>query len=209
MRWVLIVVGALSGVAPGVFGAPILSSYPRASEGAFSLNGNPVINVATGFTMGGTAFDLTSAKVQFSAVGIAQFPTSKIAVDLYGGNSAAPSGSALVSFVIPPGTISGGATDVTMTPATPFNLHASTSYWLVMRATPDVEGNLGVNASSVAPTGLSATYAGTTQDGNLPPTTSKGTAVIFEINGDVPEPGGCGILAVAGAGVALRRGRRR
>jgi hypothetical protein len=56
--------------------------------------------------------------------------------------------------------------------------------------------------------GTLATYAGMTQDGNLPPQTGHGANVLFEINGQVPEPGAGWALAIAPALIASRRGRR-
>src|SRR3954454_15655603 len=180
-------------VTPVVSGAVILTSYPQTSNGAFTLNGTPPLNVAGGFTMGATPVDLTSAKVQFSAEGIAQFSTSHIAADLYGGTggpTGMPSGSPLVSLTIPAGTDAGRARDVTMTPASPFTLEASTSYWLVLHTDSTVDGRLGVNVAPNPATGLFATYAGVTQDGSLPPQTRQGGNLFFEIDGNaVPEPG--------------------
>lgn len=73
MKSFLIVVIALS-MAPLVSATVVLASYPQVSSAAFSLNGTPPINDAAGFTMGTTGFDLASARVQFSANGIAPAP---------------------------------------------------------------------------------------------------------------------------------------
>jgi hypothetical protein len=211
MRLLLALV-ALSA-ASSAWGSVILTAYPQSANGGSTLNGTPPINVAGGFTMGGTASPLTSAKVQFGAVGIAQFATSLVSADLYGGTGGAtgtPTGSPLVSFVIPPGTIAGGATDVTMTPASPFTLQASTSYWLVMHADPSVAGNLSVNTAPNPAAGAFATYSGFTQDGSLPPQSLTGANLLFEINGTpVPEPGaGCTIALSSALLIRRRRGRR-
>src|SRR5436305_4838541 len=92
MKWFLAFVVAALALAPSASAAVLISAYPQTSNGAFALNGTPTFNVAAGFTVGATAFDLNSARVQLSAVGIAQFPTSVISADLYGGTAAAPSG---------------------------------------------------------------------------------------------------------------------
>jgi len=200
---------AFLGGASAVSATTLLTSFPQTGNGAFTLNGSPPFNDAAGFTLGGTAFNLTSATVEFSAVGIAQFPTSDIAADLYGGTggpSGTPSGSPLVSFTIPAGTIAGGANDITMTPASPFTMQASTTYWLVMRADASVGGNLAVNSAANPATGPFATYAGMTQDGSLPPQTRQGGNLMFAIDG-VPEPGSCCALALA-CGILVPRRRR-
>lgn len=207
----VVVMIALLGAASAVSATTLLSSFPQTSNGASSLNGTPPINVAAGFTLGGTAFNLTSATVEFSAVGIAQFSTSQIAADLYGGTggpTGTPSGSPLVAFTIPAGTIAGNVNDITMTPASPFTLQAATTYWLVMRASASVNGNLGVNSAANAATGPFATYVGMTQDGSLPPLTRQGGNLMFAIDGTLPEPGAAGALALPCGVLALWRCRR-
>jgi hypothetical protein len=207
MKLALVMVVALS-VVPAASGAVILTAYPQASSGAFTLNGSPPINIAGGFTTATTPFVLTSAKVQFSAVGVAQFSTSQIAADLYGGTggpTGEPSGAPLISFVIPAGTISGNATDVTMTPGSPFTLQASTSYWLVLHADSSVVGNLAVNSAPNPATGSFATYVGMTQDGSLPPQGRNGANLLFEIDGrSVPEPSAICSLALGSTLLMLR-----
>jgi hypothetical protein len=213
MKGILVAVVVALCLAPVASGAVVLTSYPQTSNGAFSLNGSPPINVAGGFTMGATPFDFSSATVQFSAVGIAQFSTSHITADLYGGTggpTGTPSGSPLVSLTLPAGTVSGSATDVTMTPAAPFTLEVSTSYWLVLHTDSTVGGNLGVNSAANPATGLFATYAGMTQDGSLPPQSRQFGNMFFEIDGNVvPEPGAACALALGSPLLALRPRRRR
>src|SRR3954469_16674949 len=210
MKWFLGFILAALCLAPAASAAVLISAYPQTSTGAFALNGTPPLNVAAGFTVGAAPFDLNSARVQLSAVGIAQFPTSVVTADLYGGTASTPSGSPLVGFSIPAGTVSGQATDLTLTPIAPFALQAANSYWIVLRASPTVEGNLSVNVVPNPATGAFATYAGATQDGNLPPQSRhEGSNILFEINGQVPEPGAAWALAIAPALIASRRGRRK
>ena len=191
-------------------GSTIISSYPQAPNGGFTLNGNPLSTDAAGFTMGSTAFHLNSITVTFGAVGISSFASGLVFADLYGGTAGGagvPTGGPLVSLSTPAATITNGS-NLTYTPANAFDLQASTTYWIVLHPDPLVDKDLSWATAVNPASGVFAALEGAAVGSGLPPATHNANDnFMFQVDGTAivasgtPEPAswvlyGSGLAAV-------------
>ena len=204
----ILAIGAALGMP--LSGTTIISSYPQSGNGGFTLNGTPPSNDAAGFTMGSTAFHLTSVTVSFETVGISTFASGQVFADLYGGTggpTGVPGGPALVSFTTPASTITNGASLI-YTPTSAFDLQASTTYWIVLHTAASIDKDLAWMTAAIPASGAFAVFDGAAVGSGLPPATHNANDnFMFQVDGTAivasgtPEPAswvlyGSGLMAV-------------
>lgn len=217
MRRMLTVVSAtLFGVS--AWGGVIITNITGNLNGISSISG--VAAGAVGFTMdAGTNYNLTGVSFALFNGENSALPGSGLNIGLFGDGGNKPVGSALTTFSLS-GNIVVGDGVYSVTPNSPFQLNASTTYWLIWNdpsaSSLNLRGTLNSNPSGPAATdagesGGSMTSA--TQVGSFSPSSGQ-TILRYEVDGDpvttsaTPEPATfClvgGALALAGM---LRRRR--
>jgi hypothetical protein len=216
--------GAAMGRLAQVVAVLALLNLPEARAGSITVIGNePQTNDGTltavaslgggyakavGFIMGTQPYKLDSVTLR-----LAEQPgsSSTLSVMLFGGNSAAPSGPALVGFDTP--RIPALAGNVTFTPTAPLVLQANRAYWLEVTGQSDTLNGIVWYASTpgVTPTGV-VTCLGAQFNSQLVTVESQAPSSVlntFQVTGspnpvEVPEPRGLvqGVLSVL-AGLLL------
>jgi len=189
--------------------------------GAFANGSNNVFG-ATATTVGfsvnaGTNYDLTAALFTLNNTNTFTIPASNLNVGLFADGGGKPAGNALVTFTVG-GNIGIGDATYTATPNSPFQLDASTTYWLILNDPSD--SLLFWQSTATTPTGGGASFAGSSQ-GNMTSPTQVGSfgpgninaPLLFEIDGtpsvtgQTPEPGTLLLTACGVCGLMFLRRR--
>ena len=196
----LVLIAGLSAAAGG-FGGVIISDLGAAALGApgtSAVDYSSPAQVGTQFTMGATSFNNVSFTLGLFANGNRSLGPLDVTVQLYGGTTASPSGSALLT-ILPAGPYTGQSGDYTFTAPSNFTLQANTIYWLVAGSVQDQEGWVTFNntLSGRQPTGAfaSAPLGYNRAASGLPTSLFSSTdTVAYEVDGTavvggaIPEP---------------------
>jgi len=199
-----------------------LSAAALDAPGVSAVDFGTGAQVGTLFTMGSASFDHVFFTLGIFAIGARSLGLNDVTVWLYGGDTSAPSGSALLT-IAPSGPFNGQSNAYVYTAPTGFTLAANTNYWLVASAAIDQEGWI-VFPNSFAgaqPTGAFATapLAYNRSASGIPTALFSNTsAVAYEVDGTAvvssagaPEPSTimlmlAAIVSFAGCRLARRRG---
>ena len=215
--WIGALVCAL--VAGSLHGGVILSNLPG-NDGGYSqwnslsaVGGVASAKKAFGFTVGASNVDVTSATLRLNLVELTGL--NSFSLELFN-NSGSDPGASLAAFTNP--SLSGsGIADWVFTMASPFQLSAGATYWLVFGANVTAPpGDIRWMSSdpNLTPTGPLATHvAGRLMDTGSSTWVPATRLNSFLLSGDavsqgVPEPGTLATVAAGLAVVALRFRRR-
>jgi len=168
MRLSYLLIGALIGGT--AWGGVIIGNISPLAPS----NGNSPISVsltlATGFTMNaGPDYNVTDVGFVVENFGAQDAAASGFHIGLFGDSGGAPTGSALTTFSSV--DVAAGATEsVATTPLTPFQLQASTTYWLILYDSDPSISLLVWRDTATFPSGPGAVFAGATLGSMTSPT---------------------------------------